>query len=386
MLFYADFALQSEKFKQDSLAKAHRDELSAECFFNGKKKRVLQGDLNSFPLCVCEPGFVGENCEYTSQMLSSWMARLAELLKGVRAEVESITMQKRVVILADLTFLSYLPLGLQEVNSIFDIVKRYLLNDPFLENQKTLYTILDLTLMNCLRLLDLEKQSMFRKAAYEVEAVRRKKEIFELIQEIVRKIEECIEDLGFSGSFLEEGDSKDLPTSAFKIREVRMAQLPPSGLAIENPTIDRDWGISGSIVVSPGFLTDFELGKSPMNLQVFAFSLSLFRNTLPESDSVMTMMLYLKYVNPESPHSSISNKEAGLEKLRITFPIIFLPAFESVEKSVVCRAYTFDSRKTMVQGNLLAFDGDKETVECEYHLFFEPRNFYFAAAALKEQI
>ena len=40
-----------------------RKEYSEECFFNGKLKKWIFGDINSFYYCICDNGFRGDNCE-----------------------------------------------------------------------------------------------------------------------------------------------------------------------------------------------------------------------------------------------------------------------------------------------------------------------------------
>lgn len=386
-LFFADFSLEVARFKKQSLEKATPGDRSKQCYFNGWRKRVLQGNLNDFVGCICDKGFVGENCEFTSAMVERWMKQVQEYLKEIQKDVESITKQKRSLILSDLTFLNYLPLGEAEIAGVLRLLQEYLVKDPYLENQKSLYMIFDLMLLNCLRLLELERQLSFRDANFNVEAVTQRSELFKLMQAIVQQIENCLEDLRFSNSFLEsEGALSQMLTTTFKILEVRYADYDAkTGVVAANPTIDRQWGITGSIVLKFVFVGG-SVAKPNVNLQLVTLSLTLFKNLVPSTEALMTMLVYLRHINPDAPHTRLFNKDLGIETLRISFAIVFVPSFDNLEKSIVCRAYTFDTEKSAITGEMVSFDDQNESIECQYPLFFELKNFYFAAAALKEQI
>ena len=93
------------------------------------------------------------------------------------------------------------------------------------------------------------------------------------------------------------------------------------------------------------FGSSVEIKKSPYNLQVINFSSALFKQKMNELfDVLVTNLIYLKNIDPNNTTKFISNWDTQVQSIIITYPLLFLPAFDVLEDKLNCKAFSFNNK------------------------------------------
>ena len=73
---------------------------------------------------------------------------------------------------------------------------------------------------------------------------------------------------------------------------------------------------------------------------------------------LVTNLVYMKNIDPNNTAKFVSNTDTKVNKVILTYPLLFMPAFESLEEKLNCRSFSFNlkNQKTNRYGTLLSIN------------------------------
>ena len=74
----------------------------------------------------------------------------------------------------------------------------------------------------------------------------------------------------------------------------------------------------------------------------------------------------MKNIDVTKKNIEVSNKSIGLQKVSIGFPLLFVPSFVNVEKSVDCVTFSIDGEHKTIYGEKGKFDDGTLMMNCNF--------------------
>ncbi len=94
------------------------------------------------------------------------------------------------------------------------------------------------------------------------------------------------------------------------------------------------------------FFKNRRVEENPYNIQILNFSAPLFQMEMKTRNKVLlSNLIYLRNIDPIKTHTKIDNNKTGVHKVKIWFPMLFIPAFKNIEKHLICMAFSFNQSK-----------------------------------------
>lgn len=354
---------------------------SDECFKNGLLRREIRGDQNSYYICRCNPGFVGDNCQISHSLFESTQHKLAEFLDEIQKEFVNHTRHNKRKFLKAMIHLNKFRMGRPVVGKMVDLIQKYLQKDRELDNKKHLYLLYDAVLLNLFDQLEDLRKAPLQTAGADTELQTEREELYALIHHLVEMLETSLEDHQYLGSFLEVGssDNFNLDTFSFMVAEYRLSSYDKeTGFVVRNANIDTSYNVQERNRIKFEFEGDFSPSVLKNHIQVMTLASPLFDDKLKELGyKPVSNLLYLKFLNPARPHEIIYNRDNKVRKLILIIALNYLPVYTNTLGHVVCLASFFGANKSSIIGEAVRFDEATKTVECEFSAYFEFRNYYF---------
>ena len=71
---------------------------------------------------------------------------------------------------------------------------------------------------------------------------------------------------------------------------------------------------------------------------------------------LVTNLVYLKNIDPNNTAKFVSNSDTKMNKVILTYPMLFMPAFDVLEEKLNCKALSFNQKnqKANRYGTLLS--------------------------------
>ena len=369
-----------KEIKTHSLEKK-TEKMSAECFYNGILRREVKGDTNSYYICRCQLGFMGDNCQITSNLYDSTQHKLFEFLDEIQKEFIDHNHHHKQKFLKAMIQLNKFRMGRQVVSKLIEIIQIFLQKDKELDNKKQLYILYDAVLLNLFDLLEEIKKTPIQEFNASTELQTEKEELFGLIHHLIEMLETSLEDHVYLNSFLQSNNSEyfSLDTYSFMISEYKMQNYERgAGFVVRNSNIDTSYNVVESNKVQFEFEGDFDPKNLKNNVQIMTISAPLFEDKLKALNyKAVSNLLYVKFINPLKPHEVVYNKDNRIRKILIDVALNYLPVFDDIEKDVSCLALFFGKSKSSINGKALKFNENTKSVLCEFNAYFEFRNYYF---------
>jgi hypothetical protein len=360
---------------------------SLECFHNGKLKKEIRGNYESYYICRCDADYVGDNCQISRQLYDSTQAKLMGYMDEIEKQFVNASQHHRKLFLTSLILINKFKVGRPIIERMVTIVEHYLQKDHELDNRKKLYVFYDAVILNLFDSLEDLRKVDFETFNTDSGIQSERSEVYILIHKVIEMLEASMEDHVYLNSFVAKHNSHylGLDTYSFVLGEYRLKRLDKSkGFAVHNPNIDTSFNVVHSNRIHLNFEDSFDPTNSKHNLQMFALAAPLFDDKLKTYlDIPVSNFMYLKFVNPKKTHEPISNRDNKLLSLKIDFALTFIPAYDDILANVKCVAYYFGTDKDNVQGNPVAIDEDKMIITCDFPAYFEFRNYYFAVSMNK---
>lgn len=363
------------------------DDKSAECFYDGKLRKEIRGNYESYYICRCNPGYMGDNCQISKGLFDNTQTKLLGFLDEINKQALNPSRENRKKFLTALIMINKFRIGRPIIERMVDLVQNYLSKDKELDNRKKLYVFYDAILLNLFDSLEDMKKSSSQVYNADVDLQTERAEVYALIHRIIDMLEVSLEDHIYLNSFLEKHKSHylGLDTYSFVISEYRLKKLDlVKGFSVHNPNIDTSFNVIENNRLQLDFEPRFDLAQSRHNVQMFTLAAPLFEDRLRSfGDVAVSNVLYFKYVNPKNPHEAVLHRDNKVTGMKVDFALTFIPAYDEILPNVACFAYYFGTDRSNVKGKALAIDEEKMVVTCEFPVYFEFKNYYFVISMKK---
>jgi hypothetical protein len=263
---------------------------------------------------------------------------------------------------------------------MIQLIDLFIQIDHELDNRKHLYLLYDSLLLALYDLLEESRKSQKEMRNLDIGVQRRDDETFELINEVVQRLETSLHDHKFTHSFLEEGSEsyKALNTFSFIISEFKLSNFGPDGVSFSTPNIDTSFDIATKNRVTLEYDMRVDVNKLTANLQTIALSYTLFTDKFRNHrHKPLSNLLYLRLIDSNDLHREVTIRENGISSFIVQFALNYLPVFEDVLSNVVCMGHFFADPRLNVVGKAKEISEDEKTITCQFFTNFEPKNYYF---------
>ena len=368
--------------KKVGLAKKpeEKSQVSSECFNNGLIRKVFRGNLSSYFICRCLPGFMGDNCQITTELHNETQNKLLALLEKIKKQLPSMSKNDYKEVLSSLILFNKFKIDVEVVSKILEVLGFLLDRNRGLDNKKKLYVLYDSLILSVFDMLEDLRKAKPKDLMGNSDLQKQELELQKKIEKLVVLIETSLEDMDYSKSFLakQKDEYIGLDTFSFIISEY---PLNTSTFQLSNPNIDTSFNTEESTEIQ--LLVNGDHPNSKFNVQLITFSVTLF-NFEFNRYQLLTNPLYFKFLDPSNAHVQVNNADALVRGVQINFPLLFLPGYENLEKHLFCKTFKtnhYDDSKT--NGTVLKFDEDTGVVTCEYLGISSFSNMYFGVFILK---
>ena len=399
--FYQDLSRLKAKYDSD-IAKLDEGvehikdkKKSSACNYRGDMKKKERGNYDSYFFCRCDEGYIGDNCQLSMSMVRKYQNRIMGILNDIDQSFSVNNNHTRKLFLDSLLMINKFKSNTIIVKKNLEIVKKYLRHDKNIDNRKKLYEIYDAFLLNLFDLMDDLKRIKLEEYEVESDVKQQNDQIYEIVYEIVKTIEESFEDLKFSHSFLQYDMRHYIAqnTYSYIIAEYRLSNYKPEkGFFVVNPNIDKSTYVNfASNKIFLYFNMSGAVDLTKINLQMIVFSASLFEDKINYyNDVLVSNLVYLRVIDPQYPHIHVSMAGASIQTVEIKFALLFVPIFDEVEKNIFCKSYNFDDN-SLIRGELVKFidaGDDEDNVNnafaiCKFKTDFKYRSHYMGVSMVK---
>ena len=129
---------QIEHIKMVGLASKPLDsaKVSAECYNHGLIRKVFRGNLSSYFICRCKTGFLGDNCQISTELHQEVQNKLTERLDKLQTELPSISKHEMKEVLSSLILFNKFKIEEPIISKIIHIMGYLQDQNQGLENKK----------------------------------------------------------------------------------------------------------------------------------------------------------------------------------------------------------------------------------------------------------
>ena len=368
--------------KKVGLAKKPEEisKVSSECFNNGLIRKVFRGNLSSYFICRCLPGFMGDNCQITEELHQETQKKLIALLDKIKMRLPSMSKHDYKEALSSLILFNKFKIDSPVISKILTILGFLLDRNRGLDNKKKLYVLYDSLILSVFDMLEDLRKVNPRELMGNSDIQKQQLELEKKIEQLVILIETSLEDMDYSKSFLakQKDEYIGLDTFSFIISEY---PLNNTNFQLSNPNIDTSFNTEEGTEID--LITNGDHPNSKFNIQLIIFSVTLF-NFEFKKYQLLTNPLYIKFLDSSNPHVAVKNSDALVNGIKINFPLLFLPGYENLERHLFCKTFkTGNYDDSTTNGTVLNFDEDTGIVTCEYSNISSFSNMYFGVFILK---
>lgn len=360
---------------------------SQECHFNGILKKEIRGDLDSYYICRCSPGYMGDNCQISRTLYDDVQQKITNLLKKIKAKYTKLDNESRNSLLGILISLNKFKINRPNIELIIAIVQTFVGQDKHLENKKKYYLLYDSLLLNLFDLREDLRKRPQAESLYIIDVNDEMSLIYIDVDHVLIMLEKSLEDLNFANSFLDKNSKHyiGLQTYSYILAEYRYSNYNKNdGFLIANPNIDTSFNNVNNNYMYLSLKSDDKNALSGSNLQIMNIASPLFiekikmnRKDMSTKPTLVSNIVYLRNIDPKKPHMKIRMSELGVDVVRIKFSMNFIPFVELEMHHLYCMGYSVTPGILNVRGNCISYDDDAEEATCEYELTGEFENYYF---------
>ena len=365
---------------------------SLECNYNGVLKKELRGDADSYYICRCVEGYIGDNCQIPIKFYNSIQDKLQGAIDDVKKNIIKHDKHGRKLFLEALLLINKFKINRATIEKIVSVTKAFLEKDKAIDSKKKLYLVYDALILNLFDLMEDIRKRRSEEIMSDVNLQEERDALVKDVEAVLDMIVNSLEDLKFANSFLDSNSKSymGMETYSYILSEFRYKNYDDSiGYMIANPNIDTSYNITNNDYIFFKFNDDVNLDNSKYNLQVLNFASPLFSEKIRKvsqnvgaSFRFVSNTLYIKSIDPENPHMRIKNAMVQLKEVVIKFSMNYIPIFEDLRQHLHCVAYNFKEGHSVIQGRLLEVDDEEEYIICAFELFFETQSYYFTTYAV----
>lgn len=375
--------------EKNSMA-AERPGESKECHFNGLIRREIKGDLDSYYICRCDEGYMGDNCQIPKTLYNDIQSKIAKILTTIKTKFAKLDNKNRNMLLDILISINKFKVNRPTIEQLIAIIQTFVKADKQLENKKKLYLLYDSLLLNLFDLHEDVRKRPAEESLYIKDLDDEIDAIYNDINHILIMLEDSLEDLEFANSFLDKNSRHyiGLETYSYILAEYRYSNYNKNeGFLIANPNIDTSFNNVNNNFIYLTFKDDNVDEASRYNLQIlniasplFIHKIKLNRKVNSTKQTLVSNIVYLKNIDPKSPHVKIRMVEIGVKMLTVKFSLNFVP-IDLQKQHLSCVGYSVSPGMLNLDGECISFDDDAEEAVCEFELTGEVENYYFGLEA-----
>lgn len=340
--------------------------VSSECYNHGLIRKVFRGNLSSYFICRCQPGFLGDNCQISKELHSEVQSKLMDRLNQLQKDLPSMSKSDMKEILSTLILFNKFKIEEPIISKIVNIMGYLQDQEASIDNKKKLYVLYDSQILSVFDLMEDLRKHKSRDRMGNIDDQRRLDKFHGLITQLVGMIETSFQHMDYSHSFLkaQKDEYVGLDTFSYVIAEFPLGRTE---FQISNPNIDTSFNIDDSTVISLISAEKDGHLNSRYNIQLISYSMTLFNYHFPRYE-LLSNPVYLKFIDPHNPHVSVGSTQALVGKIKVTFPLLYLPGYDQLEKHLYCRGFSSGSFEdgAMLEGEVVRFDEDSQSVLCEF--------------------
>jgi hypothetical protein len=368
------------KIKKSSLDKKIGPDVkvSEECFNNGLIRKIYRGNLSSYYICRCLPGYMGDNCQITKELHQTIQQKLLKLLDNIHQRLPAMPKQRYKEVLDTLIEFNKFKIDETVVSKVMEALGFFLDRNHSLDNKKRLYVLYDSMMLSVFDLLEDIHKSSNNQILVNSDAEQEELILRDNVKKLVMLIEASFEDLDYAHSFLAESSSHEyvgLQTFSFIISEFRLVK---DSFQTANPNIDSSFNTEDVTNLELVPIDPDKALDSKFNIQMINFSIELFQPEFQSYD-LLTNVLYIKFLDSLNPHISISNKALKVSGLRLAIPLLTLPGFVDIKNHIYCFGFKSGGYElSSIVGTVESFDEDSRYATCLFENEDSFTNTYFA--------
>ncbi len=214
-----------------------------ECYYNGKLKKEIRGNFNSYFICRCKENYTGDNCEISLSLYHNTQQKLMDILDQIEKKFIAHNAHQITYFLSDLFLVNKFKYGREISEKLYKLIKLYLHKEKIVLRRKKLYILLDSLLLNMYDNIEEWRKSNFVLYNSEIDIKEEEQRLFINMKRTVNLLEDALENHKYSGSFLELDQNKFIGfhTYSYGISEYKMKNYSfegDEGFIVQNPNID----------------------------------------------------------------------------------------------------------------------------------------------------
>lgn len=364
---------------------------SRECHYNGILKKEIRGDLDSYYICRCTPEYMGDNCQIPITLYNDIQEKISKILTKIKTKFIKMDKRSRDKFLDYLISLNKFKLNRSTLEQIIAIVQTFIQMDKKLENKKKLYLLYDSLLLNLFDLREDARKRPLEELMYIKDIDDEINALFIDINHVLVMLENSLEDINFSGSFLDKNSNRyiGLETYSYILVEYQYRDYDnKDGFMISNPNIDTSFNNVNNNYVYFSFNNNSIMDASEYNLQMlniasplFTENIKLNRKDKSTKATLISNVLYLRNIDLKNTHLKIRMSDIGVNELKIEFALNFIPFVDFQKENLSCVGYSITPGILNLEGECDSYDDDAETAVCIFKFTGEIEGYYFGLEA-----
>lgn len=352
-----------------------------ECFFNGSLKRELKSNKLSYYICRCDQGFLGDNCHISKELYFQTQKRLTEYLNNLQQKVSQNDKKSKHIFLQALSIINKFKLSRQIVEQVYSLIENFIEKNRDAENQRRLYSIYDGILLNSFDLIeDIQKyprEEIFADSFLQQEL----EEVQNFLLKVIEKLKVSLQDYQQDNILLPDSNFRlhNLNTHSFILEEFNYNNYDPKiGFKIRNPNIDTSFHNIHQCSVWFDLENAVKKGAPDLKFRVINLSSPLLELALKKLHEVpISNLLHLHFMHSFINTGNIQFSPQKVKSFKVEFSLNFLPASENILNDVHCSGFMISQKDRYVTGNAIEFNDDKNTITCEFNVYFDLGLYFF---------
>jgi len=375
------------KSVEKNSSNAQRPGLSKECHYNGIIKKEIRGDLDSYYICRCEPGYMGDNCQISKKLYDDIQVKITKILSNVQSKYTKLDKKSRDSLLDILVSLNKFKVSRPTLEQIISMVQTYVHKDKQLENKKKLYLLYDSLLLNLFDLREDLRKRPAEESLYIKDIDDEMNAIYDDINHVLLMLEDSLEDLNFANSFLDRNSKHyiGLETYSYILSEYRYSNYEPNqGFMVANPNIDTSFNNVNNNFIYFTFKDESQMKTSKYNIQALNIAAPLFtqkmklnRRDTTTKQTLISNIVFIRNIDPDKPHLKLKMNDLGIFYIRIKMSMNFIPFVDLQKHHLNCIGYSVTPGVLNLEGECVSFDDDAEEADCVFAYTGEIEGYYF---------